>query len=154
MEFILGERSLSVLAPAHPNIQRVVRRAIRMTKVDFKVAETLRTLEQQKDNVAKGVSWTMDSKHLRQPDGFSHAVDLWAIVNGQVSWAWPLYYRIAEAMQEASYDEGVPLVWGGCWDRKLAVLGHDLEAEMAEYVARRKKLGKKANCDGPHYELA
>lgn len=154
MEFYLSAKSDGLLELAHPNIRRVVRRAIKKSKVDFKVAETLRTLDQQKQNVANGVSWTLDSKHLKQADGYAHAVDLWAIVNGSVSWAWPLYFRIAEAMQDASFDEGIPLIWGGCWDRKLATLGSNLEAASAEYVQRQTALKKRANLDGPHYQLA
>lgn len=154
MEFHLSSKSDGLLELAHPNLRRVVRRAIRKTKVDFRVAETLRTLDQQKVNVASGVSWTLTSKHLKQPDGYAHAVDLWALVGGSVTWAWPPYFRIAEAMQDASYDEGVPIVWGGCWDRKLSLLGSTLEEAVAEYVQRRLTLGKQANIDGPHYELA
>lgn len=42
------------------------------------IVDTLRTPEEQRANVAKGVSWTLNSKHLAQPSccGKSHAIDL------------------------------------------------------------------------------
>jgi hypothetical protein len=40
------------------------------------IFETLRSLKQQRINVAKGVSRTMDSKHLADEDGFSEAADV------------------------------------------------------------------------------
>ena len=45
--------------------------------MDFSVREGVRTPETQKEYVAKGVSKTMASKHLIQPDGYGHAVDLY-----------------------------------------------------------------------------
>ena len=154
MAYALGKKSITVLKGAHSDIGRVVRRAITISKVDFLVHETLRSVEQQKINVANGVSWTLDSKHIAGPDGLSRAVDLLAVVEGKASWAWPLYFRIAEAMQEASQAEAVSLTWGGVWDHRLSDLGPDLEGAVADYGARRKKLGKAANLDGPHFEMA
>ena len=41
------------------------------------IIDTLRTKEEQEANVAKGVSWTMNSKHLPQlPEGKSRAIDI------------------------------------------------------------------------------
>lgn len=153
MTFILGAKSIATLAPAHPALKRVVHSAINHTKVDFSVHDCLRTLEEQKENVANGVSWTLDSKHLVQPDGFVHAVDLVPYVKGKLRWDWPLCFKIAEAMQDAAGSYGVSLTWGGVWDRSLLDLGANLEHAVADYVARRAALGKRANIDGPHFEL-
>lgn len=41
------------------------------------IIDTIRTLEEQKINVANGVSWTMNSMHLPQPpDGLALAYDI------------------------------------------------------------------------------
>lgn len=46
-------------------------------KIPLLIVTTLRTLEEQQDAVARGVSWTMNSKHLPQPPhGKSWAIDL------------------------------------------------------------------------------
>lgn len=88
----------------------VVKRAIEITEVDFTVLEGLRTVERQKQLVANGASTTMNSRHL---DG--HAVDLGAWVDGTISWHWPHYYKIADAMKKAADELGVELEWGGDW---------------------------------------
>lgn len=50
---------------------------------DCSVTDGVRTIEEQRKNVAKGVSKTMDSKHLPQADGKGHAID---IVPFPVNW--------------------------------------------------------------------
>lgn len=110
MSYVLGPRSLKRLDGVHPDLVRVVERAITMTPVDFTVLEGRRTLSRQKQLVAAGASKTMNSRHLT-----GHAVDLGAYVAGSVRWDWNLYYRIAEAVKEAARIERVPIEWGGDW---------------------------------------
>lgn len=108
--FTLGSRSRQRLEGVHPDLVRVVERAIGITTVDFTVLEGRRTPERQRQLVAAGASQTMNSRHLT-----GHAVDLGAWVNSQVRWDWPLYYRIADAMKAAAQAEDVPIEWGGDW---------------------------------------
>lgn len=108
--FRLSKRSLSRLEGVHPELVRVVKRAIEITPVDFAVTEGLRTRERQAELVEAGASRTMNSRHLT-----GHAVDLVAIVNGKVRWDWPLYPHIATAMKAAAKELGVVIVWGGDW---------------------------------------
>ena len=122
MSFRLSNRSLSRLDGVHTHLVEVVMEAIRRTEVDFAVLEGLRTLDRQKQLVASGASTTMNSRHLT-----GHAVDLGAWVDGELRWDWPLYYKIADAMFEASEHCGVDLEWGGHW---------------------------KSFPDGPHYQLS
>lgn len=110
MTYVLGKRSLQRLEGVHPDLVRVVKRAITLTPVDFTVLEGLRTLARQKQLVASGASKTMNSRHLT-----GHAVDLGAYVDGSVRWDWPLYHKIAAAVKEAARLEGVPIEWGGDW---------------------------------------
>lgn len=113
MGYKLGERSLQRLKGVHPDLVRVVQRAIEITRVDFTVLEGLRTKERQKALMDAGASWTMSSRHIT-----GHAVDLGAWVDNQVDWSWPLYDVIAVAMKQAAQDEEVPIVWGGDWTVK------------------------------------
>lgn len=108
MTFVLGARSLARLKGVHPDLIRVVKRAITLTDTDFTVLEGLRTLERQKALVKAGASKTLNSRHLT-----GHAVDLGALIGGKVAWDWPLYARIAKAMKAAAKAERVPLEWGG-----------------------------------------
>lgn len=109
-EYKLSRRSLERLQRVHPDLVRVVMRAIQITEVDFGVTEGVRTLSRQKELLAKGASRTMNSRHLT-----GHAVDLAAYVGSEVRWDWPLYHRLAAAMKEAAELESVPIVWGGDW---------------------------------------
>lgn len=103
------------LKRAHPDLAKVVRRAAAITTIPFTILESDRTIEQQKINVAKGVSQTMKSRHLISPDGMVRAVDIAPTVNGKVSWAWPLYHKLAPIIKQAAKDVKVPIEWGGDW---------------------------------------
>lgn len=108
--FKLGPRSKMRLEGVHPDLVRVVDRAIEISTVDFTVLEGLRAPERQKTLVESGASQTMNSRHIT-----GHAVDLGAWVDNQVDWSWPLYHKIAAAMKTAAKELGVSIVWGGDW---------------------------------------
>lgn len=110
MIFRLSAKSLDRMLGVHPDLVRVVKRAIEVSTVDFTVVEGLRTLERQKELVTAGASQTMNSRHLS-----GHAVDLAAYVAGEIRWDWPLYHKIAAAMVRAAQELDVPLEWGGDW---------------------------------------
>lgn len=112
MGFVLGNRSRANLQGVHPDLVRVVERAIKITKVDFTVIEGLRSPSRQAELVKAGASRTSNSRHLT-----GHAVDVAAYVGGEIRWDWPLYPQIAEAFKQAAKEEGVALVWGGDWPR-------------------------------------
>lgn len=105
------------LNKAHPDLAKVVRLCAKTTPVPFRVGETTRSVEQQRENIRKGVSWTMRSRHLPGKDGLARAVDLIAMPGGKVSWAWGPYRDLAKAMKAAAKQLGVPLEWGGDWKR-------------------------------------
>lgn len=116
MSFRLSSRSLARLATVHPDLRRVVSRAIGMTPIDFAVLEGRRTVERQQALLAAGATTTMNSRHLAHPaDGLARAVDVAPLVGGKVRWDWPLYHRLAKVMKAAAEAEGVPLEWGGDW---------------------------------------
>jgi peptidoglycan LD-endopeptidase CwlK len=113
------------LKHCHPDLVKVVRRADALGAT-FRVGETTRSLEQQKKNIAAGVSWTMRSRHLASRDGLARAVDLLCLVDGKVTWSWPPYHKLAAQMKQAAKECGVLIEWGGDWRK---------------------------NKDGPHFQL-
>lgn len=127
--FTLTDTDDRILNKVHPDLQRVIRRAASKSPFRFKVTEGLRSLAQQKLNVKKGVSWTLNSRHLT-----GHAVDICPMVDvdkdGKIEvsemYSWPLYYKLAPVVKQAAKDLGVTIGWGGDW---------------------------KKNKDGPHFEL-
>jgi peptidoglycan L-alanyl-D-glutamate endopeptidase CwlK len=150
----LGKTSIQRLQGVDPRLVRCVQRAIQLTAQDFTVLEGVRTLATQREYVNRGASQTMNSRHLKQPDGLGKAVDLVPWVAGTPRWEWPLIWPIAEAMRLASIELGVPIRWGGSWSRldQLGSAGAIKRASEA-YVAARKAAKKSAFLDGPHYEI-
>ena len=126
--YVLSKKSLDRLTGVHPDLVRVVKRAIEITPVDFAVREGVRSKSRQEQLVKAGASQTMNSRHLT-----GHAVDLGAYVSGSVRWDWPLYYKIADAVKQAAAELGVPIEWGGDW-RKLKY-GPHFQLPHKEYPA-------------------
>lgn len=113
--FKLSKRSQNKLVGVHPDLVRVVERAIQLTTIDFMVTCGVRTLAEQKVLVAQGASKTMNSRHIPGKDGYSKAVDLAAMIGSDVRWDWPLYSKLADAMKAAAAELKVPIEWGGDW---------------------------------------
>ena len=106
-KFNLSQRSLDNLKGVHPDLVKVVYRALELTSQDFVVIDGLRTIEEQKVLVKHGKSKTMNSRHLT-----GHAVD---IAPYPISWDWSKYYAIEDAMKRAAREVGVQVEWGGDW---------------------------------------
>jgi peptidoglycan L-alanyl-D-glutamate endopeptidase CwlK len=122
-------RSLSNLQGIHPDLRRVIDRALRDSPLDFVVIEGLRTQARQRELVASGASRTMDSRHLT-----GHAVDLMPIgPDGKGSFDWALYDVLGPAVEAAAKAEGVPIVWGGRWRNFRD--GPHFELDRAAYPA-------------------
>lgn len=112
MSFRLSQRSRARLQGVHPDLIAVVEEAIRLTEVDFMVTEGVRDPTRQAALVKAGASRVLNSRHLT-----GHAVDVAAVLDGEVRWDWPLYGRIATAFKAAARRLGKPLTWGGDWTR-------------------------------------
>lgn len=110
MTYKLSQKSLDRLKGVHPDLVKVVKKAIEYTPVDFRITEGLRTKERQMYLVKKGASKTMRSRHIT-----GHAIDFVALPNGEVSWDFNYYKQIAAAFQKAAAELDVPIVWGGSW---------------------------------------
>ena len=144
----LSSRCELRLAGVHSDLVRVVRNAAEGGAI-FRVTEGLRTPERQRQLVASGASQTMNSRHIT-----GHAVDVVPLDGaGNVSWAWTLYFPLADAFRAAAIAEGVPVIWGGAWGQEMAEYA-TAKAGQAAYLARAKEAGRKPFLDGPHFELA
>lgn len=118
MSFDLSARDRERLAGVHPDLVAVVERAATLSPKRFIVVEGCRTLDQQKRNVAKGVSKTLKSRHIPAVNGYGHAVDLLIVETGDDR-DWrddnPNWRVIERAMKPAAADLGTPIEWGGDW---------------------------------------
>lgn len=139
MAYALGSKSLAKLEGVHPDLVKVVKRAIQISDQDFMVLEGVRTPARQKELYAQGrtkpgpkVTWTLTSNHFKQADGFGHAVDL---VPYPVDWNTASKFdAIYKAMMVAADDLGVEIRSGQDWDGD-------------------GKLREKGESDSPHWEL-
>jgi peptidoglycan L-alanyl-D-glutamate endopeptidase CwlK len=84
---------------------------------DCTVVYGKRTLSEQQDLFARGLTKTMNSWHLEQEDGFAYAVDL---APYPIDWNDPkrFYYfaGIVNALAKETLPKGYYLRWGGNWD--------------------------------------
>ncbi|MFW2003010.1 M15 family metallopeptidase [Acinetobacter ursingii] len=151
--YVLSKKSLSRLEGVHPNLVKVVQRAIQLTDQDFSVLEGVRSKEQCYINYGKGrtveqcavknvpakyaqpkekkVTWLnnpLSSKHVT-----GQAVDL---VPYPVDWDdLAKFNAIAKAMFTAAQELDVKIRWGADWN------SNGVYREKGEY-------------DSPHFELA
>lgn len=107
-----SKRSLNNLKGIHPDLRRVIDRALQESPLDFIVIEGLRTMQRQRELYASGASKTMNSRHLT-----GHAVDLLPIGKDGAAFAWPLYDKLGPAVKAAADAEGVQIDWGGDWTK-------------------------------------
>jgi len=129
-------RSLGNLKGIHPDLRRVLDRALQESPLDFVVTEGLRTIARQRELLRIGASTTLKSRHLT-----GHAVDLYAWVdlnlNGKVEFtemANPRLLKIiAGAIKAAAAKENVSIVWGGDW-KKFKDMPH-VELDRRAYPA-------------------
>lgn len=150
MAYKLSKRSLARLEGVDERLIRVVKTAITFSTVDFGVIQGLRTIEEQRELVAKGASQTMKSKHL---DG--RAVDLMAYVGSRGSWELSLYDNIADAMKLAAIEENVAIRWGAAWQiPDISEWDGTMQDAMDKYIDLRRSQGRRPFIDGPHFELA
>jgi len=149
MSFKLSSRSIGRLSGVHPDLVKVVKRAIELTDVDFGVTQGLRTFEEQEKLVAKGASKTMKSKHLT-----GDAVDLVAYIGSRISWEITLYDNIADAMKQAAKELNVKLRWGAAWHiPNICEYKGTMQDATNDYVDLRRSQGRRPFIDAPHFEI-
>lgn len=107
---ILNTRSTNNLIGVHPDLVKVVKLAALNAELEFIVTEGKRTLARQTELYKARATRTMNSRHLT-----GHAVDLAAMLGGEIRWDFPLYDRLAHQMKAAAAALEVPIQWGGDW---------------------------------------
>lgn len=110
-KFIFSQRSKHNLSGVNPLLVKIAYRALEISPVDFAVIEGVRTLEKQKENVKKGVSKTLDSRHLT-----GDAIDILpSAIKPGMEWQPHFFEPILMAFKQAAEEEGVTLRFGKNW---------------------------------------
>jgi peptidoglycan LD-endopeptidase CwlK len=136
------------LQGVRPELVAIVLEAHKLLPFDVIVVEGVRTLERQKQLYAKGLSKTLNSRHLT-----GHAVDLAPIKGNTILWSDDeKFEQIADAMREVAIKKKTEVLWGRAW---LMALNYYLSAEvgMDAYIAERRKARRSPFLDGPHFQL-
>lgn len=113
--FKLSNTSLRRLEGVHPDLVRVIKKAITITPIDFGISEGLRDIETQKRYLAEKKTTTLNSKHLPQGDGYSHAVDIYVLVNGKANYEHNYFRKAIQAIFTVAIEEGVQVEVGALW---------------------------------------
>ena len=126
--FKFGTRSLKSLKGIHPDLSKVLTKAIETSPIDFTITDGLRTTAQQKALYAKGRTTSGSivtnadgvknkSNHQAKSDGYGYAVDLYPYYNGsvQVNDDKTLINKIAPHIKKVAKEMGINIEWGGDW---------------------------------------
>lgn len=123
MSYSLGERSRKNLEGVHPDLVKVVERAIKLTEQDFTVIEGLRTVERQRELLKQGFTKTMNSRHLT-----GHAVD---IAPYPINWDnKDRFIEVSKFVKQAAKELGVAIVWGGDWKGSWDMPHYELDRKV------------------------
>lgn len=139
MTFKFSQNSLNRLATVHPDLQRVARRALELSPVDFAITQGRRTLDEQRRLYGKGrtaaqcVRVGVPEEYARpgeakvtwvKPENGNHlsgrALDVAPYIRGKLEYddngKLGLWTKIAKAFKDAARELDVSIEWGGDWE--------------------------------------
>lgn len=112
-KFTFSQRSKNNLIGVNPLLVKIAHRALEISTADFAVIEGVRTLEKQKENVKKGVSKTLNSRHLT-----GDAIDILpSAIKPGMEWQPHFFEPVLMAFKQAADEDGVILRFGKNWKR-------------------------------------
>lgn len=127
---VFARVSQEKLSTCHPDIQKILNEVIKV--YDVSVIEGARSYEDQRKYYESGASKTMNSKHLVQPDGWSHAID---VAPYPIDWDDKQRFAyMAGLILGIAHSMGIQITWGHDWDNDGDFNEHQLK-------------------DSPHFEL-
>jgi TP901 family phage tail tape measure protein len=110
---LFSQRSVEHLTGVDSRLVEILALAKQMSGIDFEITDGLRTVEEQRELVARGASQTMNSRHLT-----GMAADV-VIMNadGSANWSPEAYTELAGYVEQAAGQLGYQdqLTWGGEW---------------------------------------
>lgn len=137
--YAFSHESEAQLATCHPDLQRLFHEVIKHW--DCTVLEGKRSFARQRRNVLKGVSKTLDSKHVYPLDAPSDAVDVapyplkWPRRPADTSTAelerwmkeYALFYYFAGFVLGTAQQMGIAIRHGGDWDGDRELKDQDFD---------------------------
>lgn len=124
---VFSNRSKSNLIGIHPDLVRLMNKAIKNCPIDFTITDGIRTTVQQQELYAQGrtkpgaVVTNTDgirkkSNHQIKADGYGYAVDLYPYYNGKVHVNDVNNLKvIANHIKSVAEKMDISIQWGGDW---------------------------------------
>ena len=123
MAYSLSRRSRERLNGVHPSLIALIDYALLDSPFDFGIPRDggARTEQRHRELYAIGrtidthkakVTWTLNSKHRIQADGYGHAFDIYAYVDGKASWKLKYIDAIGKHILKCADELGVKVQWG------------------------------------------
>ena len=142
-----GAESRRHLIGVHPDLVKLAEAVVK--EWDCKLTDGVRTVEEQRLNILRGVSKTMNSKHLPQRDGYSHAIDL--IPFPVKSWeklerGWQAVKRADPGLEVLEFYQFIGFVLGMATAMGIKISsGTDWDGD--------REFSDHTFVDGPHFQL-
>jgi len=112
-----GKRSMRNLEGVHPLLVDWALELV--TIMDCSVVSGVRDMTTQRQYVSLGVSKTMNSMHLIQPDGYGHAVDL---APYPIKWERTRSFDLLAGIGLGlAFKMGIKIRWGGDFNQNMDV---------------------------------
>lgn len=130
MAWKFSKRSLDNLVGVHPHLVELFTKALECIPYDITVTEGLRLPSRQAELKRQGKSLTLNSYHLKQADGWGHAVDIAVWKPGpkpQITWENKYYEETAQHILKLAKDLGYQITWGGTWKKLYDTPHYQLE---------------------------
>ena len=114
---MLNQRSQDRLKGVNAELVRCITKSVEKADklgMNVQISEGLRTLERQKELVAKGASKTMKSRHI-----IGQAVDvlIYKADNKSLDWDIKTFSKFNQIVQETAKEMGIKITWGGSWTK-------------------------------------
>lgn len=119
-----SNKSLLLLNEVHRDLRQVMLEAITDSPYDFAITEGLRSKERQQELFDKGLSKTLNSRHLT-----GKAVDIAVFVDGDITWNYKYYKEVAEHILVVSKLNAAPMIWGGNWKSLVDAVHFELDSK-------------------------
>lgn len=110
-----------------PTLRLLLMEAIKDSPIDFTILETVRTLEKQKEYLAKGTTKTLKSRHIPSSNnsGYSEAAD---IAPYPINWQdIARFKKLSDHILKKANQLAIPITWGGTFKTLVDMPHYELK---------------------------
>lgn len=153
MNYKYGWKSLSNLEKVHPDLDYLMHKTLEFSPHDIAIVSGMRTLDEQKELLSQKVTHTLNSRHLKQEDGYSHAIDFVPYnENGKACFDdIELFMHVLEVVRWQALELGYKIRLGANWSFVNEM--YNVQQQLDEYIRMCGEKGWKVFKDYGHVEI-